>query len=108
MLPLRGLRNLLACLVGKTPLIFVVELYDSYVSNGESANSFPEFSPTNPTLRRAGRREPWERGWRKCLSRVYPPDMIHGVKKCMSFRELRNFLACLVFYKSTCILGTGQ
>ena len=72
MLPLRGLRNLLACLVGKTLLIFEVELYDSYVSNGESANSFPGFSPTNPTLRRAGRREPWERGWRKCLSPLSP------------------------------------
>ena len=75
MLSLRGLRNLLACLVGKTPLIFVVELYDSYVSSGQSACS---------------------------------PDMIHGVNKCMSFRELGNFLTCLVFYKSTCILGTGQ
>ena len=39
MLSLRGLRNLLACLVGKTPLVFVVELYDSYVSSGESALS---------------------------------------------------------------------
>ena len=39
MLSLRGLRNLLACLVGKTPLVFVVELYDSYVSSGESAYS---------------------------------------------------------------------
>ena len=79
MLSLRGLRNLLACLVGKTPLIFVVELYDSYVSSGESA-----------------------------CSRACSPDMIHGVNKFMSFRELRNFLTCLVFYKSTCILGTGQ
>ena len=68
MLPFRGRRNLLACLVGKTPLIFVVELYDSYVSSGESATSFPGFSPTRPTERTAGKREPWERGWRKCLS----------------------------------------
>ena len=72
MLSLRGLRNLLACLVGKTRLIFVVELCDFYVSSGESA-----------------------------CPRACPPDMIHGVNKCMSFRELRNFLACLVFYKST-------
>ena len=26
------------------------------------STSFPEFSPTRPTERRAGRREPWERG----------------------------------------------
>ena len=61
MLPFRGRRNLLACLVGKTPLTFVVELYDSYVSSGssgESATSFPGFSPTRPTERTAGRREP--------------------------------------------------
>ena len=108
MLPLRGLRNLLACFVGKTLLIFEVELYDSYVSNGESANSFPGFSPTNPTLRRAGRENPGNEVGESACPRVYPPDMIHGVNKCMSFRELRNFLACLVFYKSTCILGTGQ
>ena len=25
-----------------------------------------------------------------------------------SFRELRIFLACVVFYESTCMLGTGQ
>ena len=79
MLSLRGLRNLLACLVGKTPLVFVVELYDSYVSSGESA-----------------------------CPRACPTDMIHGVNQCMSFRELRNFLTCLVFYKSNCVLGTGQ
>ena len=72
MLSLRGLRNVPACFVGKTPLIFVVELHDFYVSSGESA---------------------WPR--------ACPPDMIHGVNKCMSFRELRNFLACLVVNKST-------
>ena len=99
MVPLRGLRNLLACLVDKTALIFVVELYDSYVSNGESANSFPGFSPTNPTLRRAGRREPWERGWRKCLS----PGLSTGHDPwSQQMHVIRGT------YKSTCILGTGQ
>lgn len=72
MLSLRGLRNLLAFFVDKTPLIFVVELYDFYVSSGESA-----------------------------CPRACPPDMIHGVNKCMSFRVFRNFPACLVVNKST-------
>ena len=73
MLSLRGLKNLLACLVAKTPRVFKAELYDSYISRGESA--FPPVRPVN---------------------------------KCMSFRVLRTFPACLVFYKKTCILGTGQ
>ena len=36
-----------------------------FLTAGVKATSFPGFSPTRPTLRRAGRREPWERGWRK-------------------------------------------
>ena len=33
---------------------------------GKKSTSFPGFSPTRPAeLRRAGRREPWERGWKK-------------------------------------------
>ena len=35
------------------------------------SNSFPGFSPTRPTeLRRAVRREPWERGWQIIRSKL--------------------------------------
>ena len=37
MLSLRGRRNLLACLVGKTPRVFKAQLYDSYISSAENA-----------------------------------------------------------------------
>ena len=34
------------------------------LKSGQLTTSFPGFSPTRPKrLRRAGRREPWERGW---------------------------------------------
>ena len=41
---------------------------DSFWGTYESPTSFPGFSPTRPLLlRRAGRREPWERGsWESC------------------------------------------
>ena len=48
----------------------VMNIWKSYMWTAEwkikwrmITTSFPGFSPTRPTLRRAGRREPWERGW---------------------------------------------
>ena len=50
MLSLRGLRNLLACLVGKTPRVFKAQLYDSHISSGESACSPDMICPVNKCM----------------------------------------------------------
>ena len=52
MLSLRGRRNLLACLVGKTPRVFKAQLYayDSYISRGESACLPDMICPVNKCM----------------------------------------------------------
>ena len=48
-------------------------LFQRLCSVRSFSTSFPGFSPTRPTerTRRAGRREPWERGWILLLSRKH-------------------------------------
>ena len=99
MLPLRGLRH---CLYLKSSCTI-----RTYRMEKVQTRSHGSLLPTLRSVGRVGENPGNEVGESAC-PRVYPPDMIHGVNKCVSFRELRNFLACLVFYKSTCILGTGQ
>ena len=44
--------------------VMILECESALSLRGSIATSFPGFSSTRPTsLRRAGRREPWERGW---------------------------------------------
>ena len=44
--------------------VMILECESVLSLRGSIATSFPGFSPTRPTKRsRAGRREPWERGW---------------------------------------------
>ena len=44
------------------------------------STSFPGFSPTRPTeLRRAGRREPWERNW----------HVLNKLKECLKQKTFR-------------------
>ena len=49
-------------LYSSTPYRGCVKLEVSCRSRA-TTTSFPGLSPTHPTERRAGRKEPWERGW---------------------------------------------
>ena len=73
----------LACLLLACPLFLVPTTSERLLrrlrggqrlKNAEkNPTSFPGFSPTRPTeLRRAGRREPWERGWKNLVPQAKP------------------------------------